>query len=86
MATSAMTADPAAAGGWLFIQRAQGCESTLSELADLLPWDKMPQVPSESSAVETVATYKAELQERAAGGDKAAQVMLELGEGYEPAE
>lgn len=80
--------DPQAVGEWLLSQRERyrdmkPFEPSFSELADLIPWDSLPEVDkNDSMGTRTAEVYRSELRERAATGDRYAASMLE-GEAYD---
>jgi hypothetical protein len=69
--------DPQAAGEWLLEKRQDGALDWLSfsELADVIPWEHLPEVDkNDSLCKETVARYRKELEERE---DRYAKSVLE---------
>ena len=72
-----MAADPAAVGAVLLRAREMRPEWPLHQVADHLEWGRMPRYnASDSIATETHRRYHAELQERAAAGDRYATSLL----------
>lgn len=73
--------DPQAVGEWLAEARRDYPRVPLSQIADRIPWDAMPEIDKTwTSVTESVAAYQYELQERAVKGDRFAISVLEHGE------
>jgi hypothetical protein len=72
-----MGADPTTVGERLLGMRERFRSPALSELADALPWDELPEfVDTHTIAVEAHRKYHDELQARAAQGDHHARNIL----------
>ena len=68
--------DPQAVGEWLLRYRKIGDTRPLTEIADNIPWDRIPQIKSTSAVEETAAQYKRDLQRDAAQGNASARRLL----------
>lgn len=66
--------DPQAVGLWFEENRHRF--DTAAECADNIPWDSLPHLASETLGDEMVGRRRAELEQRAASGDKYAASML----------
>jgi hypothetical protein len=71
--------DPQAVGEWLLKARLHPYfkDHYLSEVADTIPWDKMPNVESSSLVDTTVSQYREELTREADNGIRSAVIALE---------
>lgn len=77
--------DPQKVGEWLLLHRQSHPSLSLHEVADMIPWEHLPEVDkSRTMVTDSVLQYQTELRERAAAGDKYALGVLSEGRWDEP--